>query len=182
MHVVDIVIVVGWVAFWIYWLVAAGGVKEGRSRWARSLGVRVVVIVVLFAVLRSRALGHVSPDRNPWLEGIGLVIFLLGLAVAIWARLNIGRNWGTPMTEKVDPDLITTGPYARVRHPIYSGIILAMIGTSIAVSLYWLVVTVFTGAYFIFSAFTEERFMVSRFPDAYPRYQQATKMLIPFIF
>jgi protein-S-isoprenylcysteine O-methyltransferase Ste14 len=85
------------------------------------------------------------------------------------------------MTEKVDPDLVTTGPYRRVRHPIYSGIILAMIGTTIAVSLYWLVAVVVLGVYFVYSAVMEERFMVTRFPDSYPQYKRSTKMLIPFI-
>ena len=182
MNVVDIVILIGWIAFWIYWLAAAGGVKAGRTRWARFAGFRVAAFVIIVLLVRSRALGQVTIDRNPWLQSVGLVVFLLGLAVAIWARVYLGGNWGMPMTEKVDPDLITTGPYRRVRHPIYSGIILAMIGTTIAVSLYWLIAVVLIGVYFVFSAFSEERFMVTRFPDAYPRYQESTKMLVPYIF
>ncbi len=182
MHVVDIAIFVGWVAFWIYWFAAAGGVKEGRTRWARFAGIRVAIILIVLLLLRSKALGHANPANNPWLQAVGLAVFLLGLAVAIWARVFLGRNWGMPMTEKVEPDLVTTGPYSRVRHPIYSGIILATIGTTIAVSLYWIVAVALIGAYFVFSAFMEERFMVTRFPDAYPRYQQSTKMVIPFIF
>ena len=182
MRVVDVFILVGWIAFWVYWLAAASGMKEGRTRWVRSIGVRVVLIIVLVLFLHSRSLGHVSHTTSPWLQSVGLAVFLLGLAAAIWARINLGRNWGTPMTEKVDPDLITSGPYGRVRHPIYSGIILAMIGTAIAVSWYWLTLAVFAGAYFTYSAFAEERYMATRFPDEYSRYQQSTKMLIPFIF
>lgn len=182
MRVVDIVILVGWIAFWIYWLAAAGGVKEGRTRWARFAGSRVVFIVIVILLVRSRLLGDARLNADPWLEAIGLVVFFLGLAVAIWARVNLGGNWGMPMTEKTDPDLITTGPYRRVRHPIYSGIILAMLGTAIAVSWYWLAAAVLIGAYFVFSALTEERFMKTRFPDAYPRYKESTKMLVPFIF
>jgi protein-S-isoprenylcysteine O-methyltransferase Ste14 len=63
-----------------------------------------------------------------------------------------------------------------------AGIILAMIGTTIAVSLYWLVAVVLLGAYFVYSAIAEERFMAGRFPDSYPEYKRSTKMLIPFIF
>jgi protein-S-isoprenylcysteine O-methyltransferase Ste14 len=125
--------------------------------------------------------GH-AVTRNLWLQVIGLVIFLLGLALAVWARAYLGRNWGMPMSEKADPELVTTGPYSTVRHPIYSGIILAMIGTTVAVSWYWLVAVVLLGAYFIYSAVMEERYMAGRFPDAYPKYKQSTKMLIPFIF
>ena len=68
-----------------------------------------------------------------------------------------------------------------VRHPIYSGIILAMIGTTVAVSLYWLVAVILIAAYFLYSATMEERYMAGVFPDAYPRYKSATKMLVPFI-
>jgi protein-S-isoprenylcysteine O-methyltransferase Ste14 len=183
MHVVDIVIFAGWVAFWIYWLAASIGVKAGQTRWARFAGFRIGVILVILLVLRVRGhKGHATATSDPWLQGIGLAVFLLGLALAIWARLYLGRNWGMPMSQKVDPELVTTGPYSRVRHPIYSGIILAMIGTTIAVSLYWLVAVVFIGAYFLYSAIVEERLMARLFPGSYLEYKRSTKMLIPFIF
>ncbi len=182
MRIVDVAILVGWVAFWVYWLAAAGGVKEGRTRWGRFAGLRVAILLIVLLLLRSKAFGHANPADNPWLQGVGLAVFVSGLAVAVWARVSLGRNWGMPMTEKVDPELVTTGPYCRVRHPIYSGIILATIGTTIAVSLYWLVAVVLLGVYFIVSAVMEERFMVTRFPDSYPQYKKSTKMLIPFIF
>jgi len=181
MYVVDTVIGVGWAVFWIYWIAASVGVKAGRTRWTRFAGVRIVLIVAVLLLLRLRLLkGHAVTD-DPWLEFIGLALFVLGLALAVWARVYIGRNWGMPMSEKADPELVTTGPYHTVRHPIYSGIILAMIGTAIAVSVYWLVAVVVLGGYFLYSAFMEERYMAERFPDAYPRYKQSTKMLIPFL-
>jgi protein-S-isoprenylcysteine O-methyltransferase Ste14 len=77
---------------------------------------------------------------------------------------------------------VTTGPYRRVRHPIYSGIILAMIGTAIAVSWYWLLAVVLLGAYFVYSAVMEERYIAGLFPDTYPAYKRSTKMLVPFVF
>ena len=182
MHAVDIVIGDGWAVFWIYWITASIGVKAGRTRWTRFAGVRVAIILVVLLLLRLRVLkGHAVTD-DPWLEYIGLALFVLGLALAVWARLYIGRNWGMPMSEKADPELVTTGPYSTIRHPIYSGILLAMVGTAVAVSLYWLVAVVLLGAYFLYSAVMEERYMAERFPDAYPRYKQSTKMLIPFIF
>jgi protein-S-isoprenylcysteine O-methyltransferase Ste14 len=85
------------------------------------------------------------------------------------------------MSKKVDPELVTTGPYRSIRHPIYSGILLATIGTAIAVSWYWWIVVVLGGCYFVYSALVEERNMASLFPDSYPRYKQTTKMLIPFV-
>lgn len=182
MHAVDIVIGLGWAVFWIYWLAASVGVKAGRTRWARFAGFRVAMILAVLLLLRLRVLKGRAVTGDPWLQVIGLVIFLLGLALAVWARIYIGRNWGMPMSEKADPELVTTGPYRTVRHPIYSGIILAMVGTTIAVSLYWLVAVVLLGAYFLYSAVMEERYMAGLFPDAYPGYKQSTKMLIPFIF
>jgi protein-S-isoprenylcysteine O-methyltransferase Ste14 len=85
------------------------------------------------------------------------------------------------MSRKADPELVTTGPYKRVRHPIYSGIILAMVGTAIAVSPYWLGAVAIIGAYFLFSAVIEERTLAKLFPVTYPPYRHATKMLIPYI-
>jgi protein-S-isoprenylcysteine O-methyltransferase Ste14 len=182
MNVVDIVISVTWVAFWIYWLVASVGVKAGQNRSARFAGARVGVIVLVLLLIRSKAFNGHAATNDPWLQGIGLALFLLGLALAIWARLYLGRNWGMPMSRKVDPELVTTGPYSSIRHPIYSGIILAMVGTAVAVSLYWLAAVVLVGGYFIYSALVEERLMSGLFPDAYLEYKRSTKMLVPFIF
>jgi protein-S-isoprenylcysteine O-methyltransferase Ste14 len=182
MHVVDVVILAGWAAFWIYWLAASIGVKAGQTGWTRFAGMRIAIILVILLLLRGRVLKGHAVTNDPWLQGIGLTVFLLGLALAVWARVYIGRNWGMPMTQKADPELVTTGPYSSIRHPIYSGIILAMAGTTIAVSLYWLVAVVLLGAYFIYSAIVEERLMARLFPDSYPEYKRSTKMLIPFIF
>lgn len=87
-----------------------------------------------------------------------------------------------PMSRKDDPELVTSGPYRTVRHPIYSGILLGAVGTAVAVSLYVLVLAAVMGAYFVYSAVMEERWMAEHFPDTYPAYKRSTKMLIPFIF
>ena len=182
MHAVAVVILVLWIAFWVYWLAAASDVKGGRTRWGRFVVVRVVLVLLALLLIRSRAFrGGQTITEDPWLQAIGFVVFLSGLGLAIWARRYLGRNWGMPMTEKVDPDLLTTGPYSRVRHPIYSGIILAMIGTAIAVSWYWLLAVILLGAYFVYSAVNEERYMASLFPDTYPAYKVSTKMLVPYV-
>ena len=68
-----------------------------------------------------------------------------------------------------------------VRHPIYSGVILALLGTAVAVTWYWLVAVALLGPSFVFSAVVEERDMMRRFPDAYPDYKRATRMLVPFV-
>ncbi len=181
MLAVDTVILVGWIAFWIYWLVASANVKAGSTRWGRFAGFRIGVILVVLLLLRTRLLKGHSGVHDPLLWGIGLALFVLGLALAVWARVYIGRNWGMPMSRKQDPELVTTGPYHAIRHPIYSGMILAMIGTAIAVSWYWVIAVALMAAYFIVSAVHEERYMAEQFPGAYPDYKRSTKMLVPFI-
>lgn len=184
MRALDITIGVVWAAFWLYWLAASVGTKATRARRSSSfIGVRVLVVVGVVVALRAGIFrGHRATVTNPWLAGIGFAVFLSGLALAVWARVYLGSNWGTPMSEKVDPELVTTGPYRYVRHPIYSGIILAIVGTAVAVSPYALVAGALAGGYFVYSATVEERIMERRFPDAYPDYRRSTKMLVPFVF
>jgi protein-S-isoprenylcysteine O-methyltransferase Ste14 len=182
MPVVALVIGVIWVAFWIYWLAASVGVKGGQSRWGQFAGIRVGIILLVLLLLNVGGVRVHATNNGPWLKGIGLAVFLLGLALAVWARVYIGRNWGMPMSKKDDPELVTTGPYRAIRHPIYTGIIVGMIGTALAVSLFWLTAVVLLSAYFIYSATREERYMTGLFPEAYPAYKRCTKMLIPFLF
>jgi protein-S-isoprenylcysteine O-methyltransferase Ste14 len=104
------------------------------------------------------------------------------LGFAIWARVHIGRNWGTPMTQKNEPELVTSGPYHLVRHPIYLGILVAGVGTAVALSWLWLTAVVLAGIYFVYSAAVEERYMTEQFPATYPVYKRSTKMFVPFVF
>jgi protein-S-isoprenylcysteine O-methyltransferase Ste14 len=87
-----------------------------------------------------------------------------------------------PMSRKQDPELVTTGPYAFVRHPIYTGIILMMLGSAIAASPFWVVPLILFGAYFVFSARREEAFMLAQFKEQYRDYMKRTKMLLPFVY
>jgi protein-S-isoprenylcysteine O-methyltransferase Ste14 len=96
--------------------------------------------------------------------------------------VQIGRNWGVPMTRKEEPELVTSGPYRLVRHPIYSGILLAGIGTAVSLSWFWLIAVGVAAAYFVYSATVEERYLSEQFPDAYPAYRRSTKMLVPYVF
>jgi len=182
MRGVELVFAVGWAAFWTYWLLAAFSIKRGRVLWGRELLVRIPIVVVVFVLFRVGAFRHYDVNHDPWLAGVGLVLFAAGLGFAIWARVHLGRNWGTPMTQKVEPELVTSGPYRLVRHPIYSGILVAGIGTAFAISWFWLVAVGLAGVYFIYSATVEERYLIEQFPAAYPAYRSSSKMLVPFVF
>ena len=182
MRAVEIVFAVVWAAFWLYWLIAAFSMKRGRVPWSRELGIRAAIVVIAILLVRFGAFREHGLNTGPWRAGFGLVLFVLGLGFAIWARIHIGRNWGTPMTQKVEPELVTSGPYHLVRHPIYSGILVAGIGTAVALSWEWLIAVALAGVYFIYSATVEERFLTEQFPDAYPPYKRSTKMLVPLFF
>jgi protein-S-isoprenylcysteine O-methyltransferase Ste14 len=182
MRTVELVFAVGWAAFWLYWLVAAFSMKRGRVQWSRELRIRVVIAVLVLVLVRLGVFRGHAVETDPWRAALGLVLFALGLGFAVWARISIGRNWGTPMTQKDEPELVTNGPYRLVRHPIYSGILVAGVGTALALSWLWLPAVVLAGVYFVYAATVEERFLAERFPDDYPRYKRSTKMLVPFVF
>jgi protein-S-isoprenylcysteine O-methyltransferase Ste14 len=185
MHAADLVFAIGWAAFWIYWIVAAvatRSAKRGRISWARELRIRVVLVVLTIVLIRLGAFRDHGLGTDAWRAAAGLVLFAVGLAFSIWARINIGRNWGGPMTQKNDTELVTTGPYRFVRHPIYTGILVAGVGTALALDWSWLIVVALVGVYFVYSAVAEERYLAKQFPDTYPAYKHATKMLVPYIF
>jgi len=181
MHVVEFVFGVGWAAFWLYWIVAAFSMKRGRTPWSRQLRIRAVIFVLAVVLVRAGVLRGHGVHSDAVRAGVGLGLFALGLGLAVWARLHIGRNWGTPMTQKNEPELVTSGPYRFVRHPIYSGILLGGVATAISLSWFWLVPVLLAGIYFIYSATVEERFLTEQFPAEYPAYRRATKMLVPFV-
>jgi protein-S-isoprenylcysteine O-methyltransferase Ste14 len=182
MRAVELVFAVVWAAFWLYWLVAAFSMKRGRVPWSRELRIRAVIVVVVILLARLGAFRDRGLNSAPWRAGLGLALFALGLGFAIWARMHIGRNWGTPMTQKQSPELVTSGPYHLVRHPIYSGVLVAGVGTAVALNWAWLTAVALAGIYFAYSATVEERYLTNQFPDAYPAYKRSTKMLVPFIF
>ncbi len=182
MRAVEFVVAVGWSAFWLYWLVAAFSMKRGRIPWSRELRIRALIAVVVILLIRLGAFRGHGINTDPWRACIGIALFALGLGFAIWARIHIGRNWGTPMTQKNEPELVTSGPYQQVRHPIYAGILLGGVGTALALSWVWLTAVVLVGMYFLYSATVEERYLTEQFPDDYPVYKRSTKMLVPFIF
>ena len=170
-----------WAIFWVYWLISAVNVKEGSSRSWRARPVFLLIFAV--AVLPTRGIrgGNDLAVHSPGLEAIGVILFLGGLGLAVWARVHLGRNWGMPMTQKADPELVTSGPYHWVRNPIYTGILLGLLGTALAVNLYYLLALVVATVYFVYSATVEERRLAATFPDTYPAYRAHTKMLIPFV-
>jgi hypothetical protein len=100
MRTVALVIVIGWVLFWLYWLLSAVRARPSRDRREWTVGLRVALAIAAVVLIRlgvSRRLAE--PTSDPWLQGTGLALWAAGLALAVRARIVIGRNWGMPMTQ-----------------------------------------------------------------------------------
>jgi len=179
MHTLKIAIDITWVVFWVYWLGSAFGVKAGRASRRRIplTGLTGLSVVVLVRVFRGGSLAV----HSPVLGAIGAVVFASGLTLAVWARVHLGRNWGMPMTEKAEPELVTSGPYRLVRHPVYSGLLAGVLGTALVTNLIGLIIVAILCGYFYYCASVEEKNLTAAFPTEYPAYRNSTKMLIPFV-
>ena len=115
------------------------------------------------------------------LAGCGLAI--CGIGLSIWARLILGENWSSNPTIKQNHALIMTGPYRVVRHPIYTGFLIAFLGSALQRGLirsFFAVLTCAVGLYLKVSV--EEEFMVQRFGEAYLRYRRNVSALVPYLF
>jgi protein-S-isoprenylcysteine O-methyltransferase Ste14 len=179
MHTLQTAIVGAWIIFWVYWLVSGFSVKEGRGDRRRIPlnGLSALSVILLLRLFRGGSLSV----HSPVLGAIGAVVFVSGIALAIWARVVLGRNWGMPMTQKTEPELVTAGPYRFLRHPIYSGLLAGVLGTALVTNLIGLVIVPILGGYFYYSASVEEKNLTAAFPAAYPAYRTGTRMLIPFV-
>jgi protein-S-isoprenylcysteine O-methyltransferase Ste14 len=183
MFAIDLIVGISWICFWIYWISMSIGNKQNVQYPSfASFSMRILIISMTGLTLRFFLANHKLQSNNIlYLHVIGLVLFFCGLAVAIWARVYLGKNWGMPMTQKLKPELVTSGPYRFIRHPIYSGILLAMFASALAVTPYWLIAGIVIGVYFTCCAFVEEKIMLKEFPQKYSEYKKHSRMLIPFV-
>jgi protein-S-isoprenylcysteine O-methyltransferase Ste14 len=159
-----------------------------RWIWWREIATRLGLFALVVLALRLALIGHVSSNQglfafnSSMLMGfIGFICSAFGIGLAILARARLGRNWDLPMSDSGNPGLITTGPYALVRHPLYGGLLLAILGSAIAQSLLWLLPLIVYGPYFIRGARREERLLLERYPERYSAYMRRTRMLLPFV-
>ena len=178
-----------WLAFAVYWGISALSAKRslGITPWWRQSLSRGGIVVLIVAALHFTRAGrwlravHAYQGHSVLLGAIGAVLVVLGIGLAVYARFYLGRNWGMPMSRKEQPELVTGGPYAFVRHPIYSGIMLAQLGSAIGESVLWVVLLIVFAPYFVYSARREEELMREQFPAQYPEYMRRTKMIVPFV-
>jgi protein-S-isoprenylcysteine O-methyltransferase Ste14 len=176
-----------WLAWAGYWMLSAVRLKAAVRRESIASRLAHVLPLVVGAVL----LGRSDPSWGAlnlrlWPHSltaylIGLLTLIAGLAFAVWARVHLGRNWSGSVTVKEGHELIRSGPYGYVRHPIYTGLITAVLGTAIVsgtvrAALGLLIVTLSL----LRKLRTEEVFMRETFPGEYQRYSAQVPALIPF--
>ena len=187
MHVPPSEVVYGsWIVFALYWLVAALGVKRTAKR--QNPAERMLYIVFMaagfFLLYQENPNGgplnrRFLPDKL-WIAWLGSVLCAAGVLLAIWARRTIGRDWSAEVQIKVGHELIRSGAYARIRHPIYTGLLLATLGTALVIGEYrgLLAVAMFLVG-FTRKARKEESFLAAEFGPAFDEHRRHTGFFLP---
>ncbi|HEY7808568.1 MAG TPA: isoprenylcysteine carboxylmethyltransferase family protein [Croceibacterium sp.] len=192
MRIAAILIGISWLIFLAYWAVSARNVKRSADpravtkRWL----VAVVALVGVAMIVRNLASGKEMawPRDTLWpfsevRAALAVAVSYIGLAIAIWARRTLGRNWSGQPELKQGHELVISGPYTWVRHPIYSGLLVMFL----AVPLFWpttatlaLLPVVAVGIQLKLTR--EEALMAGEFPEAWPPYRARTSRVIPLIW
>ena len=183
--VASTIIAACWVTGILVWVAMAFFTKRTAVRGSRGwYGWQLAVALLLVLVFRAltRVPLHHELYDAPLVAVLAVVLVVASLALAIWARVTIGRNWSGAAVVKEGHELVVSGPYALVRHPIYTGILGMAIGTALnyAEPYGFLVVTAL-GIGFWLKLRVEEQLMTSEFPDEYPAYRRRVKALIPYV-
>ncbi len=177
-----------WIVFGSFWVLAAFVQKRNARR--QSIGSRLIQMSIILLVLvpffvEGRRVGplyrHLYPNVLV-VQYFGVLLMFLGFGFAVWARFVLGRNWSGIVTVKEDHTLITRGPYAWVRHPIYTGILLALLGTALTLGTTVNLVEVPVVAFALWLKLRiEEKFMLETFGEQYTAYGRRVKALIPHV-
>ena len=177
-----------WILFAVIWLLAAFATKQSVYRESRLQRMRYVIPILLGGFLLAK--GHrLSDPLNhrviPHVEALawtGVVLCIVGFAFCIWARFTLGRNWSGVVTLKRGHELISDGPYALVRHPIYTGLLTMFVATVIVLGhVAGIIALPFVFVSLWIKLRYEEKLMLKQFPNEYAAYQQHVKRIIPFI-
>ena len=178
-----------WDAVAIVWLIGMGFTKptvRSQPSGARLFHLALMVLGLFLMAGRQFHVGWLGLRIWPYNQSIevaGLVLTIAGALFAIWARLTLGSNWSGRATVKAGHELVTRGPYAIARHPIYTGFLLGGLGTGIAVGEMRCIVGYSLVLFSLALKMSqEERLMLQTFPEAYPAYRQRVKALIPGVF
>jgi protein-S-isoprenylcysteine O-methyltransferase Ste14 len=162
---------------------ALGVKKAARREAAGSRLLHIAIMAAALVLLFPRLIpGSGLPVDSPAIAWAGLALAVVGCAFAIWARLLLGGNWSSSVTVKRDHQLIRRGPYTIVRHPIYSGFLLGLLGTALALG-EWRGMAGLALACIGWGMKVrkEEAFMVEQFGAEYTEYRRQVKAIVPFV-
>jgi len=181
---------IAWFLMLLVWVLASLGSKETAARQdARQRILHLAVLGISFYLLFNQSFAadwldrSVLPTSMLFKNVVGWFLVVLGFGFAIWARLVLGRNWSAEVTIKADHTLLISGPYGIVRHPIYTGILTAMLGTAVVldqVHCYLALPLAFIA--WAAKSRVEEQFMQQQFGAEYTRYRARVKGLVPLIW
>jgi protein-S-isoprenylcysteine O-methyltransferase len=171
-----------WLIIVVYLTVSGIGVKqETKGHLLQSFGLMFAIIAAfLLPLLPIFNFLNFAPV-NPLFSIIGVILCVAGMAFLVWGRQHLGRNWSQTVSIKKEPELVTSGPYRYVRHPMYAGGLVASIGSAIVCGGAWVFLLIILGSIFLSRVGAEDRVMEKQFPNEYPNYKKRTKALIPFV-
>jgi protein-S-isoprenylcysteine O-methyltransferase Ste14 len=175
-----------WAAWALYWTLSARNAKATARReplWSRLAHIGPLILAAWLLAARHMPGGWLEeplPFAGLGAYWTGAVLAVLGFAITAWARVHLGRNWSGTVTVKQGHELVRSGPYAWARHPIYTGLLLALVGSALARG-EWRGVLALAIA---FAALwrklrLEERWMGETFGAAYEAYKREVKALVP---
>jgi protein-S-isoprenylcysteine O-methyltransferase Ste14 len=177
---------VAWIAFIVYWRIKAAGTKaDQRLEPAGSRIVRALILLIAIVLFSTTRIPLHWLYLQPWPAGfwpcwLGVGVTVAGLLFAVWAREYLGSNWSSAVTIKKDHELITSGPYAVVRHPIYTGMLAGLLGSAISqVRGFIAFVLIFVVLWLKLRM--EEQWMRSQFGEIYDVYAHQTAALVPYL-
>ncbi len=177
-----------WAAFLLYWQVKSGNIKQTQrlepatSRIVRSVTFLLAIALLMLPRIPIPWLYWQFLPRGQWAFFAGAALTSAGLLFAVWARGYLGSNWSRSVTIKQDHELIVSGPYALVRHPIYTGLIAGFLGSAIAEAQFrGLIAFVLVSAALWAKLRMEEKWIREQFGAAYDTYAQRVAALVPFI-
>jgi len=177
---------VPWLIFLVYWIAASFRVNKMERQEPQGEKLLRIVLAIAGWYLLSRndprfgVLNERFVRFHFWVFLLGAVMTWAGVGFAIWARYHIGRFWSASVALKTEHELIRSGPYARIRHPIYTGILIALAGTTLAVGRYrGIVAFVLIFASLIRKSKQEEALLAEQFGPAFEEHRRHTGFFLP---
>ena len=177
-----------WIAWWIYWRVASRGTKAvtyRESAASRALHIVPLAIAFILLAIPSQSVPWLNIRFVPlatWPFWLGAALTMAGLLFTVWARVHLAANWSGTVTIKRDHELITSGPYRIVRNPMYTGLLLAIVGTAVwRGDLQGVLAVVVALASLWRKLRVEERVLHKQFGQSYEAYRRRVRALIPYV-